>query len=259
MQPVSDFIRYLRFTDGIASSDLIGWLLAALAGVIAYKLIDHMQTAIERHSMLSAVEDSFSQLFNAKIAVSLEPGEELNEKSAKKHKVMVRSVLHDYSDWKIVYAGGSDSPEAGVPESKIIRNQRYVHIRDDKNYNEWISTQALHEIILKSRRIEKMFKGGVVKRIDLADMFRELMPLGISGRLEFFKTYYDDYDAECLGYLIMQTVVSCDKYGNSSIVSEFVQYYKSHPEIQSLFKDNRRVRPFADFFAKLHFDRIVND
>ena len=49
LQPIADFIRYLRFTDGLSSSDIIGWILAALAGIIAYRLIDNMQMSIERH------------------------------------------------------------------------------------------------------------------------------------------------------------------------------------------------------------------
>ncbi len=76
MQPVEDFMRYLKFTDGLSSSDIIGWVLAAIAGIIAYKLIDHMQTSIERHGMLSSVEDEINTIFNSVIAISFGKNDE---------------------------------------------------------------------------------------------------------------------------------------------------------------------------------------
>ncbi len=255
MQTFTDFIRYLKFTDGLSSSDIIGWLLAALAGIIAYKLIDHMQTAIERHSMLSAAEDDITKIYNSVTAISMQDGDKLpeNGKICKKDKVMVRSVLHDYTDWNLI------KNNANKIECRIIENQRYLHIRNGKGYNEWISTQALHEINLKVRRLEKMFKGGVLKRVDLADMFRELVPLGTNGRIEFYQAYYGDYDAECIGYLVMQTIVSCYKYKNTKIVDSFTKYYIKHPEIHNLFIKSRRIRPLADLFAVYKFKKIVSN
>ncbi len=254
MQAFTDFLRYLRFTDGLSSSDIIGWILAALAGIIAYKLIDHMQTSIERHSMLSAAEDDITKIFNSVTAISLQSVDTLPQdgKIDDKDKVMVRSVLHDNTDWKPI-----KDQTKGI-ECRIIENQRYLHIRNDEKYNEWISTQALHELNLKVRRLEKMFKGGIVKRIDLADMFRELVPLGMSGRIEFFLEYYGDYDAECIGYLVMQTIVSCYKYKNTKTVEDFTEYYTKHPEIHPLFVKSRRIRPIVDLFAVYKFKKIVS-
>ncbi|MBO6112870.1 MAG: hypothetical protein J6P45_07485 [Lachnospiraceae bacterium] len=253
LKPITDFIRYLRFTDGLSSSDVIGWILAALAGIIAYRLIDNMQMSIERHNMLSTIEDAVSGLFDSQIAFSMPKGEIPSDDTADKFRVMVRSVLHDGSDWKFILS--SDNPQK--VDIRIADHQRYVHIRNDAKYNEWISTQALHEISLKMRRIEKMYKGGIVRRIDLSDMFREIIPLGMSGRLEFFRSYYGDYDAECLAYLIMQTVVSCHKYHNDEIVKEFAGYFRKHEEIWPLFYKNRRILKFRDAFALHRFRKLM--
>ena len=253
LQPIADFIRYLRFTDGLSSSDVIGWILAALAGIIAYRLIDNMQMSIERHNMLSTIEDAVSSLYDSQIAFLVPKGQTLSEDNAKECRVMVRSVLHDFSDWQTIM-----SPENPKERDvKIIGHQRYVHLRKNEKYDEWISTQALHEITLKMRRIEKMFKSGIVKRIDLSDMFREIIPLGMSGRLEFFRSYYGEYDAECVAYIVMQTVVSCDKYQNHDIVNEFARYYNTHEEIRPLFGKNRRILRFRDESAIRTFRKLM--
>ncbi len=253
LQPITDFIRYLRFTDGLSSSDVIGWILAALAGIIAYRLIDNMQMSIERHNMLSSVEDAVSSLYDSQIAFSVPKGQTLSEDNADASRVMVRTVLQDFSEWKNIMT--SENPKDR--DIKIIRHQRYVHIRKDAKYDEWISTQALHEITLKMRRIEKMFKSGIVKRIDLSDMFREIIPLGMSGRLEFFRSYYGDYDAECLAYLVMQTVVSCNKYQNEDVVNDFAKYYRTHEEIRPLFEKNRRIVRIRDDAAVRTFRKLM--
>ena len=95
LQPIADFIRYLRFTDGLSSSDVIGWILAALAGIIAYRLIDNMQMSIERHTMLSTIEDAVSSLYDSQIAFSVPKGQTLSEDNADASRVMVRAVLLD--------------------------------------------------------------------------------------------------------------------------------------------------------------------
>ena len=256
MGVISDFINYLRFTDGIATSDIIGWGLGALAGIVAYKLIDHMQTSIERHSMVASIEDGFSGLFDMPIAISDAPHTELTEKDVEDRKVMVRSVLNDDTPWETVRC--KDDPSR--LEMHIISNQRYMHIRDNDKRSDWISTQALHELCLKCRRIEKLYKDGVMKRIDLADMFREIVPLGASGRMEYISAYYDDFDADCLGYIVMQTVVSCDKCKNDSdYLKYFSYYYTTHPDIHRYFVEGTRIRKIRDFLAVRRFERIVKN
>lgn len=240
---------YFRITDGIAMADIIGWMLAACAGVIAYRVIDKMQTSMERHAMLATIEDGYSAIYDSVVAKSNGDGSS-DKKIEELDNVMVRSVLHDDTPWTVI-------KKDGKIECRIINNQRYVHIRNNDRWNEWISTQALHEITLKARRLEKMFKAGLVKRVDLADLFREIAPLGVSGRLEFIVAYYSEYDAECVAYLVLQTIVSCEKYQNYDIVKYFTDYYNAHEDIHIFFEKNRRFIPVIDWRARKKFDSII--
>lgn len=253
---VATFDEFFRITEGIAMSDVVGWILTFMAGFVVFRLVDNMQTSLERHGMLKEVEDSFTKLFNSSIAIKMK-----NEDTEKQkyEKIFVRSVLHDESDWQFI------TDESGeTAKYKIIEKQRYVKIREkstkgNEMYGEWISTQALHELTLKCRRIEKMYKSGIIKRIDLADMFREIVPLGTSGRLQYFSKYYSDYDAECIAYLVLQTIVSSYKYKNNDIVNDFAKYYKKHPEIHVYFSNNRRKRWFFDIVAFQKFQSIIKN
>ena len=141
-------------------------------------------------------------------------------------------------------------------------NQRYIQIRKHSSIagkqTEWMSTQALHEILLLCKRIEKMYKSHIIKRIDLVDMQREILPLGMSGRIEFFAAYFGYYDAECIAYLVMQTVVSCEQYHNTEAVLDFCNYYKNHMDIHSYFEKSVRLRRIYDRAAVRKFQALCN-
>lgn len=256
----SKISELLWIVGGIGINDILGWLLAAAGGYFIYRVIDNMQTSMERHVVLKDVENKFSDIYNSAIAKACN-----NENNASLEQVMVRSVLHDDGAWNVVL---SDTPEGGKKFGNvqvITDNQRYIQIRngmgtgvDAVYHNEWISTQALHEILLHCRRIEKMYKDNVIKRIDLADMFREIIPLGIGGRIEFFNAYYSKYDTDCMGYLVMQTVVSCEKYYNTDAVRKFVKYYNAHAEIHEFFEKSKRIRMIGDCLLVKRFRRICN-
>ena len=107
--------------------------------------------------MLKEVEDSFSAIYDSIIAKS-----NVNTKGKKLESVMVRSVLHDKCDWQV-----KQNTDGKMKNSHNIEDsQLYIQIRNykenDRNCNEWISSQALHEIMLLCRRIEKMIKGEII-------------------------------------------------------------------------------------------------
>lgn len=269
----SEFMLYLKFTDGIAVSDVLGWIFAAICGAIAYHLIDHMQMSLERHNMLHMIEQDISNLYNSTIALSgtirkidiLDVADEekliidLKQdvmcwgRQSTSNQVMLRSILHNFSDWK------HDKSE----NIEIIDSQRYVLIRDgwgedNVYYYEWVSTQALHEIVLLCCRIEKMYKSRIIKRLDLTDLQHELLALGRGGRIQFMAEYYDKYEAECISYLVMQVVVSCEKCKNEEAITGFIQdYIKDYEELKQYFEENRRIRKIKDIYTLYKFKKII--
>lgn len=152
---VEDFCKYMTITDGIAVSDVLSWLLAAIGGIIVYKAIDHIQTSMERHGMLKDIEHTFSEIYNSVIAKSRN-----NKKNRNLQNVMVRSVLHDDGNWETIIQTDINGQNKLCNKRKILDNQRYIQIRNGlgkkpKEFyrNEWISTQALHEILKHCQRV----------------------------------------------------------------------------------------------------------
>lgn len=102
-----------------------------------------------------------------------------------------------------------------------------------------------------------MYKDNIIKRIDLSDLANEIVPLGISGRIQFFNAYFGKYEAECVAYLVLQTIVSCKKFGNNDIVIKFVKYYKENEEMHKYFQKSMRIRPIIDYCAVKKFNKII--
>lgn len=114
--------------------------------------------------------------------------------------VMVRSVLHDDGDWKVLTKKLVNGKEKLCNDRKIVDLQLFIQMRDgvckapeEAYHNEWISTQALHEIMLHCCRIEKMFKDGIIKRIGLSDMFREIVSLRTGECMQFLTFFLSKY------------------------------------------------------------------
>lgn len=220
----------LKLVEEIMASDVIGWILAFFGGLIAFRIVDNLQVKIERHNVIRDVENSINNLFSSPIAksnMSIDKGnkDELSN-------VNVRSVLHDNYPWERYIKG----------KTKVIieNNQRYIQVRSENGYSEFISTQALHELLILFRRIEKLYKDSIFKPIDLADIWREILPFGCSGRLEFFESYFDKSDIRSIVFVLFNTVLACNKYEIKNGVNAFVTYFSENKKIQEIYYKNSR-------------------
>jgi hypothetical protein len=218
---------------------MITWLLAFVGGFIAYLVIDHLQTTMERHNVITDIENKINDLFSNKIAKS--------KKDGVLESVMIRTILHDFTDWEY----------QKDMELEVIDGQRFISVRQDDKYVEFISTQALHESLILFRRIEKLYKSKIIKSIDLSDLWRELIPFGSSRRLQFFEQYYSQRDIESITYVIMETVLACNKHKNDTAVNYFIEHYnKQRDEVKSFYFNNTRIR-FIDRYSLYKFKRLV--
>ena len=214
----------------ILASDIIGWILAFLGGVLVFQVIDNMQTNIERHAVIKDVENTINQIFSSQLARSNQVKEE-REKKDEPSSVMVRTVLHDCTPWK-EYNKDQDM--------LIVEGQRYICIRNDEKYQEYISTQTIHELLIAFRRIEKLYKDGILKPIDLADMWREILPFGVSGRVEFYYKYLGESDVKSIIFVLFNTLLACKKYEVNNAVEYFCSKYNSNSPVSNYYIINNR-------------------
>ncbi len=230
----------------ILASDIIGWVLAFLGGFLVFKVVDNMQTAIERHNVIKDVENSINALFSQPIAKSNKCNLAGNNQEI--NNVTVRTVLHDNSPWE----------EYIKDETEIVieDNQRFVQIRKLEGYREYISTQAIHESLILFRRIEKLYKDSILKPIDLADIWREILPFATSGRLRFYKSYLGENDIKSLVFVLFNTVLACEKYKIDNAVEYFAKDFLKNEELREYYTENSRYT-FKERFKIGKFFRII--
>lgn len=163
--------------------------------------------------------------------------------------VTVRTVLHDSSPWE----------EYIKDETEIVieNNQRFVQIRGEEGYKEYISTQAIHESLILFRRIEKLYKDSILKPIDLADMWREILPFGASGRLTFYKSYLGKNDIKSIIFVLFNTVLACEKYKIDNAVKYFATEFSNNESMQKFYLKNSRYS-YKERFRIRKFLKIIN-
>lgn len=126
-------MKSIEIVKQILASDIIGWFLAFIGGFIVFKIVDNMQTTIERHNVIKEIENSINILLSQPIAKSNKCNDK--ENNQKTSTVNVRTVLHDNSPWE-----GYIKDET---EMIIDKYQRYIQIRSKGGYAEYVSTQAI--------------------------------------------------------------------------------------------------------------------
>lgn len=208
----------LNFVREISASDILNWSLAFVSGVIIFKIVDNMQTNINRHAIIKEIEITINSLFSSPLAKS---NYKIDLKDdSKLAEVNVRTVLHSFTPWEYF-----DRSIEGEDKTMIEDTQRYIRIRSEDDCTEYISTQALHEILIVFRRIEKLFKDSILKKIDLADMWREILPFADSGRLLFLSSYFCKEDIEPISFVVFNTVLACEKYEMENALEGFRKLY----------------------------------
>lgn len=166
----------------------------------------------------------------------------------------LRYILHDIVPWKEYISN----------ENRVINGQRYLKVRncyvnDGIHHQEdYISTRAMHEMMIIFRELEKLQRRHIVKEADLADMYHELLPWGISGRLEFINTYFGKKDAELIAYMIFRLVLACKKNGDMAVVSMFRKYYINHYTDIAIFFCNNSRYTILDKIRQIKFLRLMN-
>ncbi|HHX61646.1 MAG TPA: hypothetical protein GX707_13205, partial [Epulopiscium sp.] len=104
-------------------------------------------------------------------------------------------------------------------------------------------------------RCPEIYKDCILEPIDLADLWREILPFGVSGRLIFFSTYFSKSDIESMVFVVYNTVLACEKYKIEVATKYFADGYKAE-EIEGFFLNNNRYR-IKEKCKRGKFNKIV--
>lgn len=131
-----------------------------------------------------------------------------------------------------------------------------MQIRKKYGYKEYISTQAIHELLILFRRVEKLYKDSILKPIDLADMWRGILPFGTSGRPGFYKSYLGENDIKSIIFVVFNAVLACDKYKIDNAVKYFAEDFLKNKPMQKFYSENSRYTFKEKFRVKRSFEII---
>lgn len=59
----------VNFVREVSASDILNWMLAFIGGIVIYKIVDNMQTNMERHAIIKDIENTINELFCSEIAL----------------------------------------------------------------------------------------------------------------------------------------------------------------------------------------------
>lgn len=215
----------LEVVSQIFASDIINWIFAAGGGAIAYLVLHRMQNTRERHAMIKEIEDSISRLMDQECAITW-----VDYKKDCLEKVNFRTILHDFSPWILF----------NKENVKIIDGQRYVLIRDDKEYYELVSTSLIHESLLWFRRVNKLYKDRIITSEDIADLWRQILPFMRANKLEFYRSYLGVDDTYAISTICLHCLYSIRKHNRltaikyaSEIIKECENYDKYFEELSN--------------------------
>lgn len=245
-----------QIVKGLPVSDILGWIIAAFGTFVVYKFFDNISVRMQRHAIVNEVEMKINTLFSAEFAFAINKDKKDNHNEDDYYKkLQVRTVLDDSCNWEFPVKTEEEERKASIV---VYNNQRYVQIRKDTNENadqQYVSTQAIHEILIIFRRIEKLYKDRIMLKVDLCDLWREILPFATSNRIAFFYNYLNDYDTSSMIYVIMQTVIACDKYKNIDAI-KYIQN-NTKEEIDWINKVDSRLRFTKDTILKTRFRNIM--
>lgn len=212
----------LEIVSQIFASDIINWIFAAGGGAFAYLVLHRMQNTRERHAMIKEIEDLISRLMDEEYAMTW-----VDYKQDSLEKVNFRTILHDFSPW-ILFS---------KENVRVIDGQRYVLIRDDKEYYELISTSLIHESLLWFRRVNKLYKDRIITSEDIADLWRQILPFMRANKLEFYRSYLGEDDTNSILTICLHCLYSIKKHNRVTAIKYATEMIKECEKYDSYFKE----------------------
>jgi hypothetical protein len=203
-------------------ADLLGWVRADRA-VESNPLIRRMAEIVEKHSARFQVardlENEMATFHRKKWAMV--EGQIIGGGRAERVDVELRNVLDDVPDWSYV-----EDPD--VPPRQLVRppiqtmhnGARYWQIRsfakeDNTTIRQFLASPAFHELLLWFRNVDRAFQEGIVLSSDIGSWWRQVLPIGWSGRLEYFRCYFEGYhDIQSMARAMVEAInyLATDKH-----------------------------------------------
>jgi hypothetical protein len=190
---------------------IIAYLLYRLYQKNHLELIKQ-QKILTRFSTIRQLNNELINIFSEKTALETfkENGEE------KKEEREFRYILDQKPYWVV----SRYEPDNGIIHV-IYKGQRYWQIRNYEDKKQYVSSKALQETLFWFRMAYQGLIDSVIQPSDLCELWRSIFPLSSSGRFNYFKEYFGDFEIEndlkIIALVVNATLDGCKikKYNNA--------------------------------------------
>ncbi|MDI3312298.1 MAG: hypothetical protein QJR05_12850 [Thermoanaerobacterium sp.] len=201
---------------------LLTYIYVVLTGFLVRESIKSSQQLIlARHTLLRELEIDMDKIQRSKTVQistnngSFEPRE-------------FRYVLDQPLNW-IYVKSDTEHGILSLPKYIDIEGQRHWLVRDKESCKckeeQYLSSQAFHEVLLWFKRLKIAYNDKVVKNEDLLDLWRQILPFGVGDRLYYFFKYFSGKDEiESLIYIINQTISYCYELKRDAPINYYLNY-----------------------------------
>ena len=178
-----------------------------------------------RWNIVSDLEKEISSYHSEKWAIEIKSdllkGEELE-----RHELELRHVLDNQPDWSFAK---DDQLENKSDKNTGAKSVRYWKIREEANENhkktQYLSSPAIHSIMLWFRKVNRALEYKLLTEEELVDWWRQVLPLGFAGRLEYFQKYFrGSQDIRSMCKVISSMIITLDEQDHA-IASDYYKYF----------------------------------
>lgn len=144
-----------------------------------------------------------------------------DSREEKFEKLELRNVLNNTPEWRYIE---DENASTGIgykpPVCITYEGARYWQIRDftnkkDQRIIEYVSSPAFHQSLIWFRKTERAIKRDLLLPCELADWWRQILPMGWSGRLEYLRKYFSGKeDIESIAQVISTVLIELNRKGH---------------------------------------------
>ncbi|HWZ42413.1 MAG TPA: hypothetical protein VNW97_03010 [Candidatus Saccharimonadales bacterium] len=186
----------MHIDSSITQAKIIDWIITLTIGITIYLLFQRGSLKVSRLKAVAELEADIAEIHASMTAFQqVQPSG--GQCDSTDHEF--RFILDNEPDWTHV-EDTEAVPYAGFRSPICIQRNgvRYWQVRDflkdGIRIQQYVASSALHHSLLWFRRADRALNEKILLPGEIADWWRQVLPMSWSGRLEYYRKYFQGHD-----------------------------------------------------------------